>query len=192
MLTWVAPTTTTSPAEINGYRWTVTFKNFSYEPPKYCGLAARTEDVVSTTYFVANDHTYQHQIVNLRPASHYVVQLSASTESGFGNATDVTIRTLSSSNFPINAYKRTHGLLSAYSSTILIVFAFGVICVASSPVEHLNVISVQSNSVVLSWKYPCTPNGKIAFFHSTLVGERVGFHNHIFSVKYDISVRPIN
>jgi len=35
------------------------------------------------------------------------------------------------------------------------------------------------------------PNGKIAFFHSTLVGERLGFHNHIFSIKCDISVRMI-
>lgn len=63
--------------------------------------------------------------------------------------------------------------------------------VASSPVKNLQVKSIESNLVVLSWKYPCMPNGKIAFFHSTLVGERLGFHNHIFSIKCDISVRKI-
>lgn len=59
----------------------------------------------------------------------------------------------------------------------------------SSPIEDLRVMSIKSNLVVLNWKHPCAPNGKIAFFHSTLVGERVGHHNHIFSIKFDISVR---
>lgn len=64
-----------------------------------------------------------------------------------------------------------------------------MIFAVSSMVEDLKAPSIQSNSVLLSWKYPCVPNGKVAFFHSTFVGERVGYNNHIFSIKHDISVR---
>lgn len=42
---------------------------------------------------------------------------------------------------------------------------------------------------ILSWKYPCIPNGKIAYFNISFVGERVGYHNHIFNYKSNISVR---
>ncbi|XP_025205820.1 tyrosine-protein phosphatase 10D isoform X2 [Melanaphis sacchari] len=150
IIAW-ASSTTVSPATIDSYRWTVMFKHFLYEPPKYCSTRI-TEPVV--THFVKNDQTYQHQIENLIPASCYIIELSAATESGFGNSTNITIHTLSST---------------------------------SSPVKNLQVKSIESNLVVLSWKYPCIPNGKIAFFHSTFVGERLGFHNHIFSIKCDIS-----
>ncbi|XP_022183704.1 phosphatidylinositol phosphatase PTPRQ isoform X1 [Myzus persicae] len=149
VLAWAAPTTI-SPDAIK-YRWTVTFKNFLYELPNHC--APQTAESV-VTYFVKNDQTYQYQVVNLMPASCYLVELNAATESGLGNSTNITIHTLSST---------------------------------SSSVKNLQVTSIEFNLVVLSWKYPCMPNGKIAFFHSTLVGERLGFHNHIFSIKCDIS-----
>ncbi|XP_001944639.2 phosphatidylinositol phosphatase PTPRQ isoform X1 [Acyrthosiphon pisum] len=150
VLAWAAPTTISHDA-IDEYRWIVTFKNFLYDLPNHC--APRTVEPV-VTYFVKNDQTYQYQIANLMPASCYLVELSAATESGLGNSTNITMHTLSST---------------------------------SSPVKNLQVTSIEFNLVVLSWKYPCMPNGKIAFFHSTLVGERLGFHNHIFSIKCDIS-----
>ncbi|KAL4108189.1 hypothetical protein QTP88_018430 [Uroleucon formosanum] len=150
VLTWAAPTTVSHDA-IDEYRWTVIFKNFLYDTASHC--APQTVEPV-VTYFVKNDQTYQYQIANLMPASCYLIELSASTESGYGNWTNITIHTLSST---------------------------------SSPVKNLQVTSIEFNLVVLSWKYPCMPNGKIAFFHSTLVGERLGFHNHIFSIKCDIS-----
>lgn len=102
------------PGEINGYRWTVTFKNFLYELPKYC--QAQTEDVM--TYFIKNDQTYQYQIINLRPASYYVIGLSASTESGFGNATNITVHTLSSSNFYVELF---FGLFFIYQLGLFII-----------------------------------------------------------------------
>lgn len=40
----------------------------------------------------------QYEIKNLRPDSQYNIMLSAATESGFGNSTNLTIYTLSSSN----------------------------------------------------------------------------------------------
>lgn len=94
VLTWAAPTTI-SPAAIDNYRWTVTFKNFLYELPKHC--PPRTVEPV-ITHFVKNDQTYQNQIGNLTPASCYFIELSAASESGFGNSTNITIHTLSSSN----------------------------------------------------------------------------------------------
>jgi len=94
VLAWEAPTTI-SPDAIDEYRWTVTFKKFLYEPPNYC-TPQTVEPVV--TYFVKNDQTYHYKIANLMPASCYYVELSAATESGFGNSTNITIHTLSSSN----------------------------------------------------------------------------------------------
>lgn len=90
VVTWIAPD-----GEVNGYRWTVTFVEYLYDVPKHCAGQTRRDAV---TYFVAGDRrTCRHEIANLRPAGSYVVESSASTESGFGNATNVTLRTLSSS-----------------------------------------------------------------------------------------------
>lgn len=99
VLTWTAPTTV-SPAAIHGYRWTLTFKKFLYEVPKHCESQAEE----TATYFMKNNQTYQYEIRNLRPASHYILELSASTESGFGSSTNITIQTLSSSNFYIEIF----------------------------------------------------------------------------------------
>jgi len=94
VLAWAAPTTISHDA-IDEYRWTVIFKNFLYDTASHC--APRTVEPV-VTYFVKNDQTYQYQIANLMPASCYLIELSASTESGYGNSTNITIHTLSSSN----------------------------------------------------------------------------------------------
>lgn len=84
-----------SPGVIDGYRWTVTFKNYLYQVPKNCPPQTDNDTM---TYVVKNYHTYEYTIRNLRPASIYSIELSASTESGFGNSTNITIHTLSSSN----------------------------------------------------------------------------------------------
>jgi len=94
VIAWAAPTTI-SPDAIDEYRWTVTFKKFLYEPPNHC--APQTVEPVAT-YFVKNVQTYQYKIANLMPASCYLLELSAATESGLGNSTNITIHTLSSSN----------------------------------------------------------------------------------------------
>ncbi|VVC45169.1 Fibronectin type III,Protein-tyrosine phosphatase-like,PTP type protein phosphatase,Tyrosine [Cinara cedri] len=149
ILTWTAPTTI-SPANINSYRLTVEFKNVLHEIPDYC--LSLTEEMV--TYYIQNDMTNQYEIKNLRPDSQYYIELSAATESGFGNSTNITINTLSS---------------------------------ISSSVENLKVTPIKSNLNILSWKYPCIPNGKIKYFYIAFVGERVGYHNHIFNTKFNIS-----
>lgn len=94
IVTWTLPGTTL-PATVDGYRWTVTFKHFLYELPKHCRSQTENDTV---TYYVKNYQTNEHEIRNLMPASCYTVGLSASTESGFGNSTNITIYTLPSGN----------------------------------------------------------------------------------------------
>lgn len=91
VLTWATSKPIMS-VMIKYYRWIVTFKNLSHELPKYC--PSKIED--SVTYFIKNDQTYYYEIINLRPDSWYFIELSAATESGFGNSTNITIHTLPS------------------------------------------------------------------------------------------------
>lgn len=87
------------PVAIKYYRWKVTFKNLLHKLPKFC--PSQIEDSVIYSY-IKNDYTYE--IKNLRPDSCYFIELSAATESGFGNSTNITVYTLSSSNLCIVFY----------------------------------------------------------------------------------------
>ncbi|XP_050536508.1 tyrosine-protein phosphatase 10D-like isoform X3 [Daktulosphaira vitifoliae] len=150
---------------IIAYRLSVRFKNYVYEVPKYCSFKNQDQ----WTYNInveQNSDEFEDKFKNTG-----LKEFRYEIKNDFKPASEYQIELFAITDYEYGNSSATT-IITAPSS--------------SSQVVDLKVLSITSNSVTISWKHPCEPNGRIAFFHSTTIGERYAYDSHIFGIKYDI------
>ncbi|XP_050442897.1 phosphatidylinositol phosphatase PTPRQ-like isoform X3 [Adelges cooleyi] len=165
-LQWIPPLSTED--NIIGYRLTVVFKSYLYEVHKYCPCPTKDEYTYDRVGHGTDTYLYDIKLKNPNQDNKlYQYEIKNYLRPASKYQINVCAVTMNS-----------HGNLSTVT--------IRTPPTTSSAVVDLEIVTLKSTSVTLSWKQPCEPNGKIAFYHSTMVGERQGFKGLYFSSKHDI------